>query len=401
MAESVRATFSSKGVKVAYATLPGDYQICAQITEQWQSDWVPFTAAVEADSPDNKIRIMSFSRQMYEDYVNPLQRSLINQVPNLIKSQLRDYLDPVDYVTDFAKGMIDSPITLLGTAKLPSYYGQHLQEVANAQYQYFMSHKIDINCKIELTSQLVDAILCRYETSLRGQKAYMLVGMDLRGFEYYDALGMNPLNALGGLKNLFGKKQENTQNNNTQAVFGHSKQAGKKVDVIQWGAERIYTCVYMADAEKEALQTYINFVSSFTPDQDLENRANQLIEQRYQQMYQQSVQMAGMATQMQMNANAFAQQTSRNISNQMSSISDGIMDSWNQKMASDSRISNNFSQAIRGVDTYTDSSGRAFEFTTQADHVYTNQYGDHIGVSGTEIDQDILNDLNWTKAEKK
>ena len=78
-------------------------------------------------------------------------------------------------------------------------------------------------------------------------------------------------------------------------------------------------------------------------------------------------------------------------------MSAGIMDSWDKKMASDSRISANYSEAIRGVNTYQTTSGRPVEVSVTADHVYENRYGDVYGVSGTAPDQETLNRLNWTE----
>ena len=82
-------------------------------------------------------------------------------------------------------------------------------------------------------------------------------------------------------------------------------------------------------------------------------------------------------------------------------MSAGIMDSWNQKMASDSRISQNWSQATMGVDTYQNTYGQNVDVSVTADHVYQNQYGDVYGVSGNAIDQDVLNSINWTELKKK
>ena len=79
----------------------------------------------------------------------------------------------------------------------------------------------------------------------------------------------------------------------------------------------------------------------------------------------------------------------------------GIMDSWNKKMASDSRISQARSEAIRGVDTYTNSYGQNVEVSVTADHVYQNRYGDVYGVSGPAPDNETLSRLNWTEIEKK
>ena len=88
------------------------------------------------------------------------------------------------------------------------------------------------------------------------------------------------------------------------------------------------------------------------------------------------------------------------IARNSAEISAGIMDSWNRKMASDTRISQNYSEAVRGVDTYRTTSGRSIEVDVTADHVYENRYGDVYGVSGSAPDQDLLNRLNWTELKK-
>lgn len=88
------------------------------------------------------------------------------------------------------------------------------------------------------------------------------------------------------------------------------------------------------------------------------------------------------------------------IAQNSAQISAGIMDSWNRRMASDSRISQNWSEAVRGVNTYRTTDGRRVEVGVTADHVYQNNYGDVYGVSGVAPDQDILNRLNWTELNR-
>ena len=94
------------------------------------------------------------------------------------------------------------------------------------------------------------------------------------------------------------------------------------------------------------------------------------------------------------------QKLTQTLAQNSAAMSDMIMDSWNKKMASDSRISNNYSEAIRGVNTYQTTSGRPVEVDVTADHVYENRYGDVYGVSGSELDTDMLNRLDWTQLDK-
>ena len=95
------------------------------------------------------------------------------------------------------------------------------------------------------------------------------------------------------------------------------------------------------------------------------------------------------------------QKLAQTLAQNSAAMSDMIMDSWNRKMASDSRISQARSEAIRGVDVYQNSYGQNVDVSVSADHVYQNQYGDVYGVSGNAPDQDILNRLNWTELKKK
>ena len=94
------------------------------------------------------------------------------------------------------------------------------------------------------------------------------------------------------------------------------------------------------------------------------------------------------------------QQTAQMISQNSRDISAGIMDSWEKRSASQSRMSQNWSEAIRGVDTYTTPAGTTVEASVSADHVYQDRYGDIYEVHGPDIDQSMANDLDWTKLNK-
>ena len=104
---------------------------------------------------------------------------------------------------------------------------------------------------------------------------------------------------------------------------------------------------------------------------------------------------------MQMQAMQRQMELSRQIAQNSAEISAGIMDSWEKRSAAQSRMSANYSEAVRGVNTYTTPSGRTVECNVTADHVYQNRYGDTIGVSGNAVDPDVAAKLNWTKLEKK
>ena len=170
--------------------------------------------------------------------------------------------------------------------------------------------------------------------------------------------------------------------------------------MVRWGYNRMYLCVSDADRENMATEQFLRFVVSFRPDDNLTRKREQAEHQLFMQSLNYSNALAQQARQGQIMAQQRAMETSRMIARNSAEISAGIMDSWNRKMASDTRISQNYSEAVRGVDTYRTTSGRSIEVDVTADHVYENRYGDVYGVSGSAPDQDLLNRLNWTELKK-
>ena len=140
---------------------------------------------------------------------------------------------------------------------------------------------------------------------------------------------------------------------------------------------------------------------SFHQDVALELRRVQREAEIQMRVIRQSNTLAAQARQNQMMAQQRAIEASRQIARNSDEIRAGMMDSWNKKMASDSRMSAARSEAIRGVNTYETSYGTPVEVSVTADHVYQNNYGDVYGVSGSEVDQNLLNRLNWTEIHQK
>lgn len=365
-------------IKVAQADIPESFKTQARINYNWQHDIVPFTNAVQAVDRGGDIILYSSGREIYEDYLNEYERNIISSDPDTIKAGLRKYEEAQLYLTNYAAKLISVPVKPLSIGKLPGYYSAHLKEFADYQLKYFMEHRININVQIEVSYCSTDAPVMEFEAVVDKQKVNILVGANLRRIDYYNAQPMfNPFS------------------------FFHAGKKANKADVIQWGAERFFACIYYPYDENKAKEIFFNFVNSFRYNPELEKRASLMAEERYKFSYMKAAQLAGCAHSFMQQSAAFRSQAAMNISRDLNSISDGIMDSWNMKNASESRISQNFSEAIRGVNTYNDGNGRSFEFSNQADHVYTNQYGDHIGVSGGSIDEDTKTRFNLKEAFKK
>ena len=156
-----------------------------------------------------------------------------------------------------------------------------------------------------------------------------------------------------------------------------------------------------AEKEQEATEIFLRFVGSLTPDPALERQESALVEQMYRQRVMEAQGYAMQAQQMRMQTMQRQQELSRQIAQNNAEISAGIMDSWEKRSASQSRMSANYSEAVRGVNAYATPSGRTVECSVTADHVYQNRYGDTIGVSGTAVDPEVAAKLDWTELNKK
>lgn len=356
--------FYFENIKVAQADIPESFETKADIDYRWQHDIVPFTHSVQAVDRGKNIIFYSSGREIYEDYLNDYERKLISADPDTIKAGLRKYEPAQLYLTNYAVRLISAPVKLLSIGRLPGYYAAHLKECADHQLQYFLEHRINISVQLEVSYYSTDAPVMIFEAVMNGKKVNILVGANLRRIDYYNAQPMvNPF-----------------------SFFNAGKKANK-ADVIQWGAERFFVCIFEPEKENKAQKLFFDFVNSFRYNPELEKRASFMAEERYKASYMKAARLAGNAQAYMMQSAAFRSQAAMNISRDLNSISDGIMDSWNMKNASEDRISRNFSEAIRGVNSYTDVNGRSFEFSNQADHVYTDQYGDHVGVSGNSLDE--------------
>lgn len=190
---------------------------------------------------------------------------------------------------------------------------------------------------------------------------------------------------------------EPTVNEEGEVAFGH----GQHVDLISYGSQRRYACIALKDKEEEATKVFLRFIASIVPDENLAQRDLNAINQKISAMMMEAQRNQAMAQQMQMQTIQMQQQTSQMIARNSQQVSAGIMDSWNKRQAAQSRMSTNYSEAIRGVNSYVTPSGKTVEMSVVADHVYQNKYGDTIGISGTDIGQDVASKLDWTKLDKK
>ncbi len=414
---------AQSGITLASAAIPENFTVGGTLVQKWQSDLVPFTASIQAASPDRSIFLSSTSGDFYSYYLNPLLRSAAASVPGAFKTQLRNFMEPDEYLHEYAARMAGVRLQPTARAKLPSPFGQDLQGERNRLARFFQDHSINIGVQIAVSTYYCDAFLYRYEAVVKGRRTVFLAGCDYKGVEYYDASNSMAFALGGGLGGLLamgmqggsskkakaaakaaaaGKGKDSPTGVGSEGIpFGHGKEYGKRVDTIDWGADRFYFMAAPIELEKTATNLFLRFIGSLTPDPALWKRRNLLIEQMHQQRIAEAARLNAQATQMRIDAQRRQADLARQIQANSDEISRGIMDSWEKRSASQSRMSENWSQAIRGVNTWQTSSGRTVEASVTADHVYQNRYGDTIEVSGTALDDELTSRLDWTELRRK
>ena len=387
----------NSNINIAQAALPDSYQIAAVLNQQFQHERVPFTTAISAVDKLKGINLFAMGEEMFTDWKNKLVKSTITMTPGAITSSLKDFIEPDYYLKQTAETIFGSSLQVVAQGQLPSIFNQnkdlYYQDMMNFYNTYFQI-ETQGGVPTQAGNTLLQSYLYKYTGTNNGKNYVVLAGMDYKGIEYYSSMSSFMGGLTGGL--LGGIFGGNNQQQQTANRFGY----GKPCDGIDWGSYARYVAIIPEEYEAEGTEIFIKFVSTYHLDQNLLNRFGELRAQRLQQYYQTAMALQGMAQQSMQNLRYQQQKTTQMLSQNAQHISSGIMDSWNKKMAASDRMSTNYSEAIRGVNTYTTTTGKPVEVSVAADHVYENKYGDVYGVSGNEIDNDLLNQLNWTKISK-
>lgn len=87
------------------------------------------------------------------------------------------------------------------------------------------------------------------------------------------------------------------------------------------------------------------------------------------------------------------------IAQAASEMRDDQMRSWEYRQQSQDRISENFSDYIRGVDSYTDSSGQTVKLPSGYDNAWTNESGEYIVSESPSYNPNVGSNLNWQQLQ--
>ena len=380
-----RQFITSEGVVVGTAYVPDDYEITSEYEALWRSEMVPIYYTMKATRNDHRIFMSMYSKEMFNDMKSMMIKGMLNLSDAHVKNGYQKFIEPDVYLIQEANKIAGVPLKVTAKAKLPSPLGRNPEVARRLLDNDIYNFGVLIEVQPEKISECVDSVVYRFSGQLNGKDVVVFTGMDYQGAELvYSKLAFS---------GLFAKKNNTRQGQS----FGHS--AGR-VDHIMYGPQYLYFCMCYADAEQEAQRDFLNFINSINPDPSLKDRENAMFRRKFEIISAQIARNNAIANSNRINAQINQQRLNQTLQNNANAMSDMIMDSWNQKMASDSRISQARSEATMGVNTYTNSYGQNVDVSVVADHVYQNRYGDVYGVSGNELDQDVLNRLDWTKLDR-
>ena len=383
-----------QGLTAALAAIPDHYLAGAAVNMIRQHEGVPFFITAHAIDTARNVMIFGLTDEMFTTYKNVLIKSTVNMIPNAIKTSFRDFIEPQEYLKQFAEAMAQMKLTPVAETDLPSIIGTNIQQAYNSmmtEYQARFDQETALGTPTYANNSLCSSFMVKYSgQNPQGIPCTVIAGMDYKGVEYYTTLSI--ASVMGPLGMLFNKPKKETGSKQ----FGH----GSPCDAIDWGAANKFILITPTEFEEEATRDFIEFVSTFHMADPLRQQFYQLNLQRQQENLQQTMQLQAMAQQSAVNLMNSQRQLAQTLAQNSAAMSAGIMDSWNKKMASDSRISQARSEATLGINTYQNSYGQNVGVSVAADHVYENQYGDVYGVSGNAIDNDILTKLNWKELKK-
>ena len=382
----------------ATAAVPENFVSGASIVNKVQHPRVPFSINAYSLDPSRGINIFGLSDEMWTTHVNQLTKAMSKMHMIGDNSYVRDFIEPEDYLLQFAEALSQMKLTPTGESALPSAFGKNIQTVYDsmmAEYNMYFQYEAMAGSPTHPQNSLCKTFLIRYTGEKNGVPHVVLAGMDYKGIEYYSDI--QPEMFVGGIAGLVaGMVARKGQQGGGSTQFGH----GKPCDMIEWGAENRYLVCAPLQYEAEATDAFVDFVSTFHMEESLREQFMARKLQNAEQMFQNTMATKQMAQQSLMNLQMNQARLRQTLAENTAAMSAGIMDSWNQKMASDSRISQARSEAILGVNTYQNSYGQNVSVDVTADHVYQNNYGDVYAVSGVAPDQETLNKLNWRELSK-
>ncbi len=192
-------TDAATGQVIASAMVPEGWKTEGGIRQVVQSLSNPFTAQVQASSPDGETVLFANTGESFQQLKKgPMQRHIEGAFNQTTKMPMRSFVVPGIYLDGIAKEIANGkPVSVLDTKPLPSILGQNIQ--AAKQLELREAQELERNAlasgiQIKFQNVFAGALMKVY----RINEQILILGADMTGLEYaMYAPGMGMMPGLG------------------------------------------------------------------------------------------------------------------------------------------------------------------------------------------------------------
>ena len=221
--DSVKDFLDQSNNVLAHAAIPDTYMIGASMVDGFQHETVPLFITAHAIDTNRNIMFFGLSDEKFTTYKNKMIKMALNYMQDVRWNSIRDFIEPEDYLQEFAEALSQMKLNPVGEAALPSIYGQNQQQAYSdfmAEYNAAFQRDAQLGTTTKANNSIFRSFMRRYEgTSKSGQKCSVVAGMDYFGIEYYSPGSM--LAAINPLAGLLGAVIQNKQAQKSSDRIGH------------------------------------------------------------------------------------------------------------------------------------------------------------------------------------
>ncbi len=427
---------AASGRTVGSACIPEGWIAHGEISTVMQSMGHPITARIQADSKDgSSILFANTGEQFHQIKSGMMEWHSEGRFDERTKTPMRAFIPASIYldqlVPAFTNGMPFSlqdsfPLPRKDLENIPAEKQRYLEEAANL----FQNASAD-GSSVAIQNAYIDGLASIYTYSMNEQPRLLIIGAEIKALEYsYVSAGASLINGAidlfktskerkgtgenqtsssklqswidfgmnGGLMGASNRRQyEKNQNPDSTAEFGHAKTIGTLSSYIDWEVTGVYGLLAPAPLTELTYNFYNQFVRSFQIDPsipaEMQARTQQITQQmqfEQQQQFQQYQQIHAAQSAMTDRINQSYWDRSR--------AQDANRRAYQNRMDSQDRSREKFSEAIRGVNTYTRPDGSEVEYSNSADRVFMKN-GDTSTMRSAGYGEDVP--FGWSELKKK
>ena len=404
---STTLTDKATGMVIGTVRLPFGYEALGMLQPEISSYTYPFGVSASAYNDKGTV-IAYYIGEGYTDRSKcpALSGPYSQGLDQISRVHYKDFMDVRQYVRSYVDMYADvSKATFLRFVEerqMPLY--EPFNEAEALQHYRrrvdFEKQRIGNPGMAKDTGFYLKGLCCVYDMTVNGIDLKFAISTVLQGWKYQlpDMVG-----GFGGIGNLFGSRLSGG------AAQARQPQAGAFNDmpansVIEWQSEGIFTLQCLPQEFELAFKgAYTDFCSTFRLDNGIRekiyNTQSQILQDVARHTRQRLDQMnREFQSWQQIHATQQAAFDSYNRAwwNRTNASDAARRSAYQSRMAAESRMSDSYSEAVRGVNTYMRPDGTEVEVSVAYDRAYTNYSGDTLG-SGSAFEPGG----DWTEMNRK